>query len=560
MKLTNAIRNLQAHKHCAGDKLSLAVLLIALSLSTGWTFSVGAQPAQPAPGGVPPNQNYQVVYEIKDSTLVVNVPTSTTRPTSVQQDGADLLLSFKLPIQSIDAQTLLSRTTPFIIGVNAGYDSLLLRVAPGVRVSAANTATQIALKFERGGSLDNEGVRQNAGIGGPPTDSPGALRLRLMRGHLMLINDELSQARGRFSSLRAVMQNQVEPIVGLAEVELQAGNWRKSLAYYREAAAIKGETAEINERRRTIERTQASHGTVGFEVRRSQGGTSSPVVVRQADARAIQRINEQWRFNVELESAQVRADLVQSQQGLFEPYSGRHTRGMITAQHDDFEGSVTAASIYLGNQTPGIGISYTNPDDRGSTHIKIEFRRDNWDYVEGFVVGAMRDRFAVGRTHRIAPGVKGRVEIGANRYHNEDIGSLGRSATVSAELRINNLVSTQGLSVAYNVNGEYFSNVTNGISQTGTEHQYLPLVNREVHSITMGYFQQFYFDSKAKLIFDGFVGVGKDRYGQSGEVGGVSLAYVQGPVEISLGLNHVRNVARTPGSANAISALLTVYF
>jgi hypothetical protein len=358
------------------------------------------------------------------------------------------------------------------------------------------------------------------------------------------------------------LPNRPEPASGLAAVEWQAGKWRRSLELYREATALGGETPDLISTREVIERSQASRVSVGFDERRSYGGTlAAPVIVTLAEIKAVQRLNEAWRINLEADQAQVRTDAVRRTSGTIASFSGRRSRGLIAGQHDALNGAVTIGSLFLSSNNTGAGISYRRPDDRGSTHIVLEGRRENWDYVEGLVDGATRDRLAIGRTQRFSTDLGGRIEIGANRYQRQNEGALGRSASLAAELRLNRLGGLVGLSAAYSINGEYVSDQTTRISASGESYAPLPLVNREVHSLTLGYVQRSKGTSATGVVvFDGYAGFGSDRYGLSGEIVGASLSYVKGPVEVSFRLSHVRNVGRSRGTSDSVGAMISIYF
>ncbi len=528
-------------------------ITLALVMSTIGFNAVNAQlRTDPSP-----DSSTSLVYETSDNKLIINVPSSPFKPTEVRQDGRDLLITFPIIAPTFDAFNLQSRAKRWIEGVSVGYDSVLLRLAPNTRVVASNTNSQLALTFE---SVPESIIRiteRDSDIGGVPTDRQGALRLRLLRGHLMLRNEELAQARGRFTTLRSAMPDQTEPIVALAEVELLAGNWRKSLGHYAQAVAIEGESSELRKRRAAIERLHARRASISFETRRSDGlGDAKPTDIRQTELRATLPTSEALRFNLELDRANLVTALGQSSST--PPLSVGQTRGTIAAQHDAMSGSTAIASIFLGNDRLGFGLNYNQPDDFGSTNGNLEIARVNWDYIEGIASGALRDRISATRFQRIHPDVRGRIEIGFNRFHLHDAGSLGQTRTASAEVRLNRVMGAQGLSVTYTINGEYVRNRTANTVSLGSRFNALPLLNREIHSLSLGYYKQWALSSNAMLTLDSYAGVGKDRYGTNGELFGATVSYTRGPVELKLRLNHVTNIARTPGKTDSAMLVLTV--
>jgi hypothetical protein len=503
-----------------------------------------------------------LTYVVAQDSLVVTVRTSKENLPLVRQDGPDILFSFPDAVPMFDAAALQFQAADWVEGVSVGYDSLLLRLAKNVTAKADIEGGLVHLRFSKElADLKPETVT-SSGIASSPTDSLGALRLRLLRAQLMLHNQELTQARGRFNGLRSVMPGRPEPVLGLAAVEWQAGKWRQSLDLYQQAAQLGPETPDVLAARETIARSQASRLSVGLEERRSHGGTlTAPVLVGVTELKLVQRLSDAWRLNLEADFARVRTDAVRRAAGTIESFSGQRSRGFIAGQHDALSGNVFVGSIFFGEHSPGIGLSYRRPDDSGSTYLVMEGRRDNWDYVEGLVDGAARDRLALGRTQRFSANLGGRLEVGANRYYRKDDGQLGRSATLAAELRLNRLAGIQGFSAAYQLNGEYVSDQTTKTAATGESYSPLPLVNREVHSLTLGYFRSTRnTESNARITFDGYAGIGSDRYGKSGEIVGASLSYSKGPVDLSLRLSHVRNVGRSKGTTDSVTAVMTIFF
>jgi hypothetical protein len=494
----------------------------------------------------------QIVFQYTNNTLKISFPNAPTNPTTIRQDGRDLLLSFSVITPTFDASALQRSAKQWIEGVSVGYDSLLLRLTPKTRVVKRTVNSQLVLTFSLHADAISTEYGSDSETGGTPTDRQSALRLRLLRGQLLLSNEELAQARARFVSLREVMPERTEAIIGLADVELLAGNWRKSLAYHEQAVAIGGDNIELRQRRQSIERQHAGNAAFSFTERRSDGvSNATPTVFRQAEFRGVYPLSQAWRLNFELNRAHVVTSLILKNIANNGPDSGYHSRSSISAQYDAMHGSTIISSAFFGNNKVGFGISYNRPDDFGFSSANLEIARDNWDYIEGVVSGTLRDRFSAARFQRFTPDLRGTFELGLNRYHLNNVGTLGNSRTVLTELRLNKLVDIKGLSATYRVNGEYFS---------GTKTDDLPLVDREVHSLSLGYFTQVSLDSNATLKFDGYAGFGKDRYGSSGGLFGATFMYLRGPLELALRLSHAKNIARTAGQTDAATLALTIYF
>lgn len=173
----------------------------------------------------------------------------------------------------------------------------------------------------------------------------------------------------------------------------------------------------------------------------------------------------------------------------------------------------------------------------------------------------MRDRLALGRTQRLRADLSGRLELGLNRYHRRDEGQLGRSTSLAGELRLDALAGVPGLAAVYALDAEYIDRRATRQAASGELFAPLPLVDREVHSATLGYAR-----SRGNRwagsasTFDGYAGVGSDRYGRSGVIAGVTLAHARDAVELQLRASRVRNVGRSRGSTDALGVMVSILF
>jgi hypothetical protein len=380
----------------------------------------------------------------------------------------------------------------------------------------------------------------------------------------MLSNHELTLARGRFSSLQQVMPGRHEPKLGLASVELQAGQWRKSLALYQEVAQQASDpqiSLSASAAAAAIEREHDSRVSMSMEVRNSNGGTlSAPVRLNFYDVNATKRLSEAWRVSAQVDTVRASTDQALRSNGVISQFSGNAVRTTLGLQHDALNGVQTAAALFVSSNRVGLGLNYRRPDDYGSTRLSIETRQANWDYLEGIVDGAFRDRAAIARTQRFNSNLTGNIEIGTNRYTRINEGRLASSNTLAAQLRLNTLFGLQGVSGAYSVNGEYLDKRLTKTDSQGVAFTPLPIVNREIHSATLGYFRRTTLESKAVTTLDIYAGFGKDRYARQGELMGATVSYENGPIEIKARLGYVRNLSRTKGSSSSVGISMTIHF
>lgn len=476
---------------------------------------------------------------------------------TVTRDGRDLLISFGRAAPEFDASDLQARAAGWLEGVNVGYDALLLRLAPEVAARVEPGPAALTILLARAPASRATGDQPS-----PEEDAAGARRLALLDAQLLARTGRLTEARTRFESLRAASPRSPEPVAGLAGVEQQAGRWRRSQELYRDALALDPGDRSVAAALHAIDRGQASRARLDLDSRSVRGGPftgRADLTIAQASGHV--RLGEAWRAGAVVDAARIRTGPVQRASGAVESFSGWRERAELFAQHDGRDGLVTVGSLFAGSDTAGVGLQVRRPDDRGVTLLRGEYRRPNWDYVEGLIDDATRDRVAVGRVHRFGTSVLGRLEVGYNRYAIGGGDEVARTTSVSGELRLTTLAGIPGLAAAYGLEAEYVDRRGTLRAQTGGTFTPSWPLNREVHLATLGYTRTRGDRwSGGALTFDGYGGYGVDRYGRSGPLAAVAVGYAVGAIEVQLRASYVRNIGRARTTATTIGGYLSILF
>ena len=71
----------------------------------------------------------------RDGGLLIIVPMQAAGQVTLTQNGREILVSFPHPLPEFNAQALQDESSGLLEAVSVGYDTLLLRVSPGVTVS-----------------------------------------------------------------------------------------------------------------------------------------------------------------------------------------------------------------------------------------------------------------------------------------------------------------------------------------------------------------------------------------------------------------------------------------
>jgi hypothetical protein len=264
---------------------------------------------------------------------------------------------------------------------------------------------------------------------------------------------------------------------------------------------------------------------------------------------------------VSINTAGVDASQVQQPSGVVESITGVRQRSELSLQHDSLNGIVVAASAYLTGAIPGVGIRGELPDDHGTTYLRADYRRPDWDFFQSIVDNGTRDRVAIGRRQVIIQDLTARLDVGANRYSLQGWPNLATTFTVNGELRLANLAGVHGLSIASVLDGEYVNKIATGINATGETFNRIDITNREVYAGVLDYVGSWKLDTNSRaLSYEVSVGYGADRYGKSGPILAAVLTYPVGDFELGLRAGYVNNIGRTAGSTAIFAGSLTRFF
>jgi hypothetical protein len=477
---------------------------------------------------------------------------------TVRQEGRDLLISFPGALPRLDAAALQERAADWAEGVNTGYDTLLLQLAPGVTASRIDGGDPRRLRIL---------LAREAGAG-PTGDEPspeatrqGEFRLQVLEAQLLVLSGRLTEARERYRALRAEAPDRVEPLAGLASLEHQAGRWRRSLDLYREAVLLDPTDLSLASSLASVERERAPRLRTDVEYRHLEGGVSTAKAdTTLGEVGGFQKFGDGWRLGFAYGLAHVSATQVRRATGVVQRFSDERQRFEVFAQYDAPGGATVIGSVFATQFAPGVGIRAQLPDDTGFTTLRAEYRRPNWDFVESIVESGTRDRIAVGRFQRFLPGFTGRLEVGFNRYGIPDDDDVVRSWSVTGELRVND-VGFKGVTLAYGLDGEYVSHRDRRTGTQGEVFSPLPVLDREVHLATVGYVGTLGSGpDTGRLVYQAYGGYGVDRYGRSGPLVSGTLGYVLGSLEIQFRVGYVENIGRTRGTSTTVGGALTWVF
>jgi hypothetical protein len=502
----------------------------------------------------------RLTYEPSGGDFLITIQMEGASRATLRQDGREVLVSFPRPLPDFNAQTLQDQAVGLLEGVNVGFDTLLLRLTPGVTVTRIDEAGGLRLV-----------VQPEAGASGTatPTGEPiteankeGAQRLQLLGAQLQAQSGQVSDARQQFGDLILAMPGNPEPMSGLAGLEQGSGRWRQARALYQRAQELDPENLSVADAIAAIDRTHGGRLRTDLEYRKTDGGEGTGLSIAVIEGVSGQQpLGDGWLLGFSANAAKVNAAQVQQPTGVVESVIGWRQRAELSVQHDSLNGAVAAASAYLTGENPGFGARGELPDDSGVTFLRADYRRPNWDFFQSLVNNGTRDRIAVGRRQQIVKDLTARVDLGVNRYNLQGAPNLATTLTATAEVRLANIANVRGLSMAYVLDGEYVNKIASGIAPNGEPFNPLPIDDREVHALVLGYAGTWGSGTDGgSLNYELSLGYGVDRYGKAGPILAAVLTYPIGDLELGLRAGYVNNIGRSPGSTTIVAGSLTWFF
>lgn len=201
-------------------------------------------------------------------------------------------------------------------------------------------------------------------------------------------------------------------------------------------------------------------------------------------------VDEDVEIGANLETADVQAKGVRRIDGREGNFHEDAQRGEIYVAHEGLDGQRIQGSVYGNNDTFGLGLSYQWLNSLGISRVYAEYQRPNWDFVEGILDDATRDR--IGFEHSYIHNTLWSFEGGAalNRYNLRDADGVADtvSAVFSATRQLRQahpyLAANYTLDAEYRIGKKLFTNLLN--------EQYYPLFDsREVHTVSLIAAEQF---------------------------------------------------------------------
>lgn len=433
----------------------------------------------------------------------------------------ELVIRFAEVIPSNFVDDLSAEAKNWIDYLSLGFDSVLIRMKPGVEVDVTQpSGNEVAAAFSRG----DRGATESAETSEPDRSD---LRFELLRA-------ELLRKSGRLIEARRVMRRELnrnaadtDVLIAMAGIERELGRPEKAVQLYNRALALQPDLKIIAREKARLFRAQGS-GTAGdSEIR-----TGSVVQLvededRQEEHRlfASHRVSQRLKATFAAERRELSSNSVLRSDGSTSPFHGAKHRASLGATYAiDAETEIEAA-LHVGEGLPGASVAVQKrglvPANDAVSTLVVDVFEPYWDLVEGIVNEGARSR--VRATHRqpLSAELQLSAESGVNTYRVKGEPGVADSVSAGLAATFSPRWLPEGLAVGYQIDGEYVLSRKISTRTDGTTFRPLNVVTRETHTGQLSYNRELALDLNLSLS----AGYSYDRFNAKGPSVTAGLQY-----------------------------------
>ena len=393
-----------------------------------------------------------------------------------------------------------------------GYDSISISAKPGYIVRYTPTSQD---SFEVIPAAEPQYSPQ------VETQRQQDLRLQLLYARIEQDSGQTARANERVAILKQYYPNDPQLLSYEASLASASGDRKQAVALLQQAQTSSPQNEDLAQQ---LQNAQASTKvTVPLSV------TGSNYAKLDEAYRGIGK-NDEWittasgavvkgrtevGFNIQNDFASTN-NTRRASDGRFGNYNLDRQRGEVYGAYTVNSGERLQASVFGNNSTAGVGGYFDVASRIGHLQLLAEAHRPYWDFVEAVAEDATRDRVGVKDYANITPTLSIGVETSLNNY-NIDLADSVRQTALARVSLVQQLQAQTAqqpyLGVGYGFDGEY---KTGGDPKTRTDYQGnqfqpFPLTDREIHSLTGIYQDDWTPKTHARLVG----GIAYNRFGSS---------------------------------------------
>lgn len=418
----------------------------------------------------------------------------------------ELLLAYnpaRTPNPSVSENTALSYD--WMSYVTQGHDTVLVAAKPDYTLEVVRRAD--------GGMMVVP--RKDEALASRQAAAQSRLRYELLKARIELETGEQYAASNRLNKLLPDYAEDSQLLGYTANAENYVGRWQRALKLLRRANALAPENEDIAILKRDIEREHAQHIKLDHEWR-ALGDHDEQITTLSGFA----TLSEGMDIGAVVQNDAVDSATLRRADGRVGSFSKSKQRGELFGRYIDEEGTTYKASLFANNDTLGLGGFVDFINRFGTSGLAVELRRPYWEFVEGVLDDATRDRVEIHHTARVDQHITVQADASLNRYNVKGDSDVATSAGIGATVGYQ-FMDEPALSVLYGLDAEYELDHQNHLDASGASYRPFPFRSREVHSLALAGRYDFTPDTYGEFL----AGYAFDRLGGNGPVGEVRLTH-----------------------------------
>lgn len=481
--------------------------------------------------GAPAHAAMRIAAEARDAAASLTLSWPGAVKVVHTQTGRELTLRFGKPIGEARVESIAERLGGWVEGVQHGYDSLLLVLAPDILADVRPERSGVRVTFSHAPRVAARTTE----------DEAAERRLDYFRAVTMIEDGRTGEARTLITAMLERDPKDREAVELQAQVAERQGRWRDAVALYDRALALAPDSKPAADARRRLLREYGSQARLDYDVQH----------VKNADVQRVARLNgsleiggnSALRYVVERRTLDV--DSARRSGGLLQPFHGQRLRGELSLLHDWDSLDQSRVSLFAAQSTLGVGVGHDLRGDGGQTRLSFAVREPTYAFVEGIIDAGRRDRLSVLREQRLSDRWSFTLGGALNRYGLAGQEDLARSASLEGSLRYTLPLDRPIASLAYVLDAEYVGRRVERFDAAGAPYIPLPVARREVHSLQVAVEDSY--DSGFRYGMQG--GWSYDRFNKGGPFAAGQLAYeLLDGLEAGVHASHAISTARGTGS------------
>ncbi len=357
--------------------------------------------------------------------------------------------------------------------------------------------------------------RRDEALASRRLEAQSRLRYELLNARIELETGEQYAASRRLNKLLPDYPDDSQLLGYTANAENYVGRWQRALKLLRRAHHLAPENEDIEILKRDIERLHAQHIKLDHEWR-ALGDSDEQITTLSG----FYTVSEGMDIGVVLQNNLMDSATVRRADGRVDAFDEDKQRGEVFARYTDEQGATYRGSLFANNDTIGLG-AYVDVINRlGITGLALEWQRPYWEFVEGVLDDATRDRAEIHHTARINQYVTVEADASVNRYNVADDSDVATSAGFGGTVAYQ-FMNDPEMAILYGLDAEYELDHNERVDAAGEAYRPFPFRSREVHSLALAGKYRF----SRETYLDYLAGYGFDRLGGNGPIGELRLTH-----------------------------------